>query len=106
VRARHLLLTGAEVAARLCKEYGLVFDVVAQGALLDSAFDLARSIAASAPRQALAATKAVLMRGETTDFDTCLFYELYLQSYFLSGDDHRQRVAALRKAKDRGPQAG
>lgn len=105
VRARHLLLTGAEVTARQCREYGLIFDVVAHGDLIESALALARSVASSAPRQALAATKAVLMRGETTDFDTCLFYELYLQSYFLSGDDHKQRVAALRRTKGRGPPA-
>lgn len=105
-RARHLLLTGAEVNAARGKEIGLVLEVVPRTALIEAAFELARTVAASAPRQALGATKAVLMRGETTDFETCLFYELYLQSYFLNSDEHKLRVAEFLQAKRRDRPAG
>jgi enoyl-CoA hydratase/carnithine racemase len=101
-RARHLLLTGARVDAAQGKEYGMFLDVVAADSLLERACSLARTIADSAPRHALTATKQVMLRGETTDFETCLFYERYLQSYFLNGPEHKARLntfLASRSAK-------
>jgi len=91
-RARHLLYTGARVQADQGKEYGMFLDVVPPDQLLDTALKLAREIAESTPRHALTATKQVMLRAETTDFETCVFYERYLQSYFLNGPEHKERL--------------
>lgn len=98
-RARHLLLTGARVSAAQGKDYGLFLDVVAEDALLETALALARQVIESAPRRALAASKQVILRGETTDFETCLFYERYLQTYFLNSDEHKSRLRSFLSAK-------
>lgn len=98
-RARHILLTGASVSAEQGKDIGLFVDVVASESLMDTAIALARSVVASAPRRALAATKQVILRAETTEFDACLFYEFYLQSYFLNTDEHRGMVKAFIDSK-------
>jgi 2-(1,2-epoxy-1,2-dihydrophenyl)acetyl-CoA isomerase len=100
-RARHLLLTGARVEAREGKEYGMFLDVVENDNLMEAATALARQIVASAPRHALTATKQVMMRAETTDFETCLFYERFLQSYFLNGPDHKERLNRFLSSRPR-----
>lgn len=104
-RARHLLLTGARVEAREGKEYGMFLDVVPHEGLIGAATSLAQEIAASAPRHALSATKQVMLRGETTEFETCLFYERYLQSYFLNGPEHKDRLNRFLEARSAGPKA-
>jgi enoyl-CoA hydratase/carnithine racemase len=101
-RARHILYTGARIDAQEGKELGMFLDVVPHESVLDSALGLARQIAESAPRHALTATKQVMLRGETTDFETCVFYERYLQSYFLNGPEHKEllnRYLASRRPK-------
>ena len=98
-RARHLLYTGARVQAKTGKEYGMFLDVVSHDVLLDTALGLAGQIAESAPRHALTATKQVMLRAETTDFETCVFYERYLQSYFLNGPDHKERLSQYLDAR-------
>lgn len=98
-RARQLLLTGATLNATQGRQDGLFLDVVPRDRLLDTAMELARSVIASGPRNVVGATKAVMMRGETTDFDTCLYYETFLQSYFLSSDEHKQRAIDLMSSK-------
>jgi enoyl-CoA hydratase/carnithine racemase len=87
------LYTGARIDAQEGKELGMFLDVVPHESVLDSALGLARQIAESAPRHALTATKQVMLRGETTDFETCVFYERYLQSYFLNGPEHKERLS-------------
>lgn len=91
-RARHLLLTGGKLDASEGKDCGLFLDVVPHDTLLAEAHKLARQIADASPRHALTATKQVLMRGETTEFETCLMYERYLQSTFLNGVEHKKRL--------------
>jgi enoyl-CoA hydratase/carnithine racemase len=91
-RARHLLYTGARVQALEGKEFGMFLDVVPHELLLETALGLARQIAESSPRHALTATKQVMLRAETTDFETCVFYERYLQSYLLNGPEHKERL--------------
>jgi enoyl-CoA hydratase/carnithine racemase len=102
-RARYLLLTGARVEARAGKEYGMFLDVVENHALMETALTLARQIADSAPRHALTATKQVMLRAETTDFETCLFYERFLQSYFLNGPDHKDLLNRFLSSRQRRP---
>jgi enoyl-CoA hydratase/carnithine racemase len=98
-RARHLLLTGGRLDAREGKECGLFLDVVPRETLIESAHQLARQIGDSAPRHALTATKQVLLRGETTEFETCLMYERYLQANFLNSAEHKERLSDFLKAK-------
>jgi enoyl-CoA hydratase/carnithine racemase len=98
-RARHLLLTGGRLDAREGKECGAFLDVVPQETLVEAAHDLARQIGGSAPRHALTATKQVLLRGETTEFETCLMYERYLQTYFLNSVEHKERLNDFLSAK-------
>jgi 2-(1,2-epoxy-1,2-dihydrophenyl)acetyl-CoA isomerase len=101
MRARHLLLTGARVGAREGKDYGMFLDVVANDNLMEAAVALVRQIADSGPRHALTATKQVMLRAETTDFETCLFYERFLQSYFLNGPDHKDRLNRFLSSRPR-----
>jgi 2-(1,2-epoxy-1,2-dihydrophenyl)acetyl-CoA isomerase len=98
-RARHLLLTGGRVEAREGKDFGLFLDVVPNADLQAAAHRLAKQVGDSAPRHALTATKQVLMRGETTEFETCLMYERYLQTYFLNSDEHKSRLNEFLKMK-------
>ena len=95
LRARHILLTGMRVDARTGKDYGLFAEIAAPETLLDTAINLARSVSHAGTRQSIAATKQVLMRGETTDFDTCLYYELYLQTYLLNSEESRRKVTEM-----------
>lgn len=101
-RARHLLLTGGRLDAKEGKDYGLFLDVVPPESLVETSHRLARQIGESGPRHATTATKQTLMRGETTDFETCLMYERYLQSYFLNSDEHRKRLNAFLDSRPAG----
>jgi enoyl-CoA hydratase/carnithine racemase len=98
-RARHLIYTGGRLEAKEGKEYGLFLDVVPPEALLETSQRLARQIGEASPRHALTASKQVLMRGETTDFETCLTYERYLQSYFLNSPEHLKRLNAFLESR-------
>lgn len=99
MRARHLLLTGGRVSAQEGKDFGLFIDVVAATDLTTAAHRLAKQVGDSAPRHALTATKQVMLRGETTEFETCLMYERYLQTYFLNSVEHKSRLNAFLEAK-------
>jgi enoyl-CoA hydratase/carnithine racemase len=99
MRARHLLLTGGRVSAQEGKDFGLFIDVVAGTELMAEAHRLAKQVGDSAPRHALTATKQVMLRGETTEFETCLMYERYLQTYFLNSNEHKSRLNEFLKAK-------
>jgi enoyl-CoA hydratase/carnithine racemase len=79
----------------------MFLDVVENDNLMEAATALARQIVDSAPRHALTATKQVMMRAETTDFETCLFYERFLQSYFLNGPDHKERLNRFLSSRPR-----
>jgi enoyl-CoA hydratase/carnithine racemase len=102
-RARHLLYTGARLDAKQGQAYGLFLDVVPHESLMETSHSLACQIAEASPRHALTATKQVLMRGETTDFETCITYERYLQSYFLNGPEHLKRLNAFLESRPSKP---
>jgi len=95
MRARHLLLTGATVSAEQALQLGLVLDVVAGDALFPAALEMGSQIARATPRRAGSATKLALTRGEDADFETCLSYEAYVQSYLFRTDDHKTRLRSL-----------
>jgi len=104
-QARRLIYTGGRVDANEGKELGLFLDVVPDEMLMTEAHRLASQIRDSAPRHALTATKQVLLRGETTDFETCLTYERYMQSYFLNGDEHKRRLVNFISSQAEGRKA-
>ena len=81
----------------------MFLDVVENDKLAEAADALMRQIVDSAPRHALTATKQVMMRAETTDFETCLFYERFLQSYFLNGPEHKERLTRFLNSRPRRP---
>jgi enoyl-CoA hydratase/carnithine racemase len=94
-RAKQILLTGAQISAQQGKLDGLFVDVVPRERVLDAAVDLARTIIDAGPRRAVAATKQTMLRSETTDYATCVSYELYMQCYMLNTDEHKQRLKAF-----------
>jgi enoyl-CoA hydratase/carnithine racemase len=95
MRARHILYTGAKVPAQEGQTYGLFIDVCRPENLMNAAEKLAKEILSAGPRRSAAATKQCLFRGETTDFDACLFYERYVQGYFLNSREHKERLGAF-----------
>lgn len=94
-RSRHILLTGATIDSRRGLELGLFVDVVNETHLLERALELAGSVAASAPREAVAATKQILLRNEDVDFDACLYFEHAVQTHFLNSEQHRKAVGTM-----------
>lgn len=95
MRAKHMMLTGATLNAQQAKAQGLVVDVVPRAQLIPAALEIAQQIKIATPRRAGAATKMAIMRGEDADFESCLSYEAYLQSYLFQTEDHKQRLSVL-----------
>ena len=95
MRARHIMLTGATIDARQGKELGLFVDVYPDGEVLERAIEIGRQIATAAPRRATAASKVSFIRAEETDFETCVTYEAYVQSYLFLTPEHRERLGTL-----------
>ena len=85
----------AALTAQQAKAEGLFVDVVPRAKLIPAALEIARQIMAATPRRAAAGTKMAVMRGEDTDFESCLSYEAYLQSYLFQTEDHKQRLRTL-----------
>lgn len=98
-RARHIVLTGATVTAQQGLAYGLFVEVVPQEAVLTRALELARSVRDAGPRRAVAGTKLALVRGESTDYDTAVSYELYVQNYMLNTREHKRRLQSFLDAR-------
>lgn len=96
-RARRILLTGGRVDAAEGKALGLFAEVAPKGNLMAVVLDLARTVADASPRAAAAASKQILLHSETAEFDTCLWYEHYMQTYFLNSDEARTRVGVMVK---------
>ena len=74
---------------------GLFAEVAAAGELQATAEQTAKRIIEAYPRRAAALTKLALFRGENTDLETCLEYELFAQSYLFQGNDHKERLGAF-----------
>ena len=100
-RARHILLGGLRVDAQMGKEYGLFAEIVPKERLLETALKIAENVASTGPRAAIAATKQVVLRGENIDFETCLYYENFLQKSFLDSDESVERVQKMLKAMEK-----
>ncbi|WP_088625841.1 enoyl-CoA hydratase/isomerase family protein [Oceanicola sp. 22II-s10i] len=97
VVARHWMLTGKELDAQEGLKHGLFVDVVPDGELLDAALAIAARIREATPRVAAGATKIATMRGETTEFDACMDYEAFIQTFLFTRDEHKTRLSDLMK---------
>ncbi|WP_100179058.1 enoyl-CoA hydratase/isomerase family protein [Bradyrhizobium nitroreducens] len=94
-RARHWLLTGATVSADEAYKAGLLIEVTPPDRLIDRALEIAQSVTAASPRRAAAVTKLAINRGEDADLQTCLSYEVYLQTFLFTRDEHKDRLKTL-----------
>ena len=99
MRAAELMLTGANVEAERARDLGLFTEVVPSDQLLSVAERTAQKMIDAYPRRAASLTKMALFRGETTDLETCLEYELYAQNYLFKTDDHNERLGAFLNRK-------
>ena len=99
MRAAQLILTGANVEAEQGCDLGLFTEVVPADQLQAVAERMAQQMIEAYPRRAAALTKMALFRGETTDLETCLEYELYAQNYLFKTDGHIDRLGAFLNRK-------
>ena len=95
MRAKHWLLSGATVDAQAGKEAGLFLDVCPKEELLARAREIGKQIAQNSPRRATAATKFTVTRAEEVDFQTCINYDTYVQTFMFTLDEHKQRLGKL-----------
>lgn len=93
-RARQFMFTAEKVDAATCERTGLVNQVVPDDELQDTAFALARRLAAG-PRTALAHIKENLDRALSDDFFGALDHEAVLMVRTAQTDDHREAVRAF-----------
>lgn len=99
--AMEMLLTGDGITAETAARWGLVNQVVAPEALLDTAYAYARKIAANAPL-AVQAAKELAVRSREMDLTTGLRVEAVMNRLLSMTDDAKEGPAAF--AAKRPPQ--
>jgi enoyl-CoA hydratase/carnithine racemase len=98
-RAREIYFTSRRVLADECEQLGIVNRVVPDEALMQEAFELARTIAAGPP-VALRFTKANLNRAQEADLQTCLDFEADRMVRGAMTEDYREAVSAFAEKRD------
>jgi 2-(1,2-epoxy-1,2-dihydrophenyl)acetyl-CoA isomerase len=93
-RAMAMALTGEAVPAEAAAQWGLIWKVVADEALMGEASGLALRLA-QGPTRALGLTKRALNRSSANGLDAQLDLERDLQREAGLGDDYREGVAAF-----------
>ena len=93
-RACEMVFTGDILDAQQAKDYGLVSRIVPHDSLMREARELAARIAAG-PAVAMKLAKRALYRGATTDLDSALEFEGYMQSICFGTEDFKEGVAAF-----------
>lgn len=93
-RATEMMLTAQPVDAKKAMAWGLVSSVVQPDRLIDAANALADHIA-SAPPNALRASKALLRTVERADLDECLKISAKFQAMLQMQPDHLEAIDAL-----------
>jgi 2-(1,2-epoxy-1,2-dihydrophenyl)acetyl-CoA isomerase len=93
-RAMSILLTNPVIDAAEALELGIVNKVVPDGDLAQASIDLARELAAGAPK-ALAATKRLVWSGTGTSIEQCLSEEARTVSELSGTADAREGLAAV-----------
>jgi 2-(1,2-epoxy-1,2-dihydrophenyl)acetyl-CoA isomerase len=98
-RARALMLTAEVIDAAEADRLGLVYRVVPAAELLPAARNLARRMAANAPR-AVGLTKALVNRSLETDYRTMLELEALAQATVSNSADYREAIAAFLEKRE------
>ena len=91
---KHMIFTGGRLDAEEARLAGLVTHVVAEGAHLDEALKLARTVAAK-PATALRVAKAILNRGSAEGYE----YSVEATALLHSTDDQREGVTAFKERR-------
>jgi 2-(1,2-epoxy-1,2-dihydrophenyl)acetyl-CoA isomerase len=103
-RARALAMLAPQITAQQAKEWGLIWDVVEDAALMPTATGIARKLA-DGPTLALARIKDALNRSTGNDLSQQLDVERDAQRLLGKSDDFKEGVAAFlakRKAEFKG----
>jgi len=103
-RARALAMLAPQISAEQAKQWGLIWDVVEDAALMQTATDIARKLA-EGPTLALARIKDALNRSTGNDLSQQLDVERDAQRLLGKSDDFKEGVAAFlakRKANFKG----
>ena len=93
-RARQLMFTGEKVDAATGERYGLFNQVVPDDKLQETAFEMAKSLAAG-PRTAIGNIKDNLDQAEDEDLETFLGSEAHRLVSSARTDDHKEAVRAF-----------
>ncbi|HET9495438.1 MAG TPA: enoyl-CoA hydratase-related protein [Chloroflexia bacterium] len=93
-RAKLLVFTGERVGAEEAYQLGIVDRVVPAASLMDSAYELAATLAAKAPR-ALALAKAAISDGIDLPLDEALQLEADLFGMVVDTEDRREGTSAF-----------
>jgi 2-(1,2-epoxy-1,2-dihydrophenyl)acetyl-CoA isomerase len=93
-RARALAMLAPQITAQQAKDWGLIWDVVEDAALLATATELARRLA-DGPTRALGHIKAALNKASGNDLSAQLDLERDLQRELGRSDDFGEGVAAF-----------
>ena len=93
-RATELLMLGEQFTADDARDWGLVRDVVPAGAVLDSALELARTLA-SGPTRAYAEVKGAIRFGAVNELPDVLEHEADAQTRLATTSDHQGAVTAF-----------
>jgi 2-(1,2-epoxy-1,2-dihydrophenyl)acetyl-CoA isomerase len=97
-RAKELFFAGEPIGAAEADRIGLVNRVVADDRLVETALELARTIAAR-PATAIRMGKALLNRASAADFPTAVELEAQAQGILGTTEEHRAAVAAFVEKK-------
>ena len=103
-RARALAMLAPQISAEQAKQWGLIWDVVEDAALMQTATDIARKLA-EGPTLALARIKDALNRSTGNELSQQLDVERDAQRFLGKSDDFKEGVAAFlakRKANFKG----
>ena len=93
-RARALAMLAPQISAEQAKQWGLIWDVVEDAALMQTATDIARKLA-EGPTLALARIKDALNQSTGNDLSTQLDVERDAQRQLGRSDDFKEGVAAF-----------
>ncbi len=93
-KALELSLTGDELTSRDAERYGLVYKVVPEEKLMATAEEIATKLA-QGPTKAIGLTKRALNKSISSDLETVLEYESYLQEIAGATADHIEAVRAF-----------
>jgi len=93
-KALELSMTGDELSSRDAERFGLVSRVVPADQLMSAARDLAKRLA-EGPTKAIGLTKRALNKSISSDLETMLEYESYLQEIAGATSDHVEAVRAF-----------